>query len=87
MFSHSRVVVNLFLTRDKISSDRTILTLNHDLRELEASRSGWWDVMTIVWPLEGTETYFTPNISIEAHYSALWHKFEMADREESGDQR
>ena len=28
----------------------------------------WWDVMTIVWPLEGTETYFTPNISIEAHY-------------------
>ena len=36
----------------------------------------WWDVMTIVWPLEGTETYFTPNISIEAH------KFEMADREE-----
>ena len=44
--------------------------------------------MTIVWPLEGTqETYFTPNISIEAHTGALWHKFEMADREERGDQR
>ena len=64
MFSHSRVV-NLFLTHDKISSHSDS---NHDLRRLEASRSGWWDVMTIVWPLEGTETYFTPNISIEAHY-------------------
>ena len=54
-----------FLTRDTISSHSDS---NHDLRRLEASRSDWWDVMTIVWPLEGTETYFTPNISIEAHY-------------------
>ena len=44
---------------------------NRDLRQLEASRSGWWDVMTIVRPLEGMETYFTPNISIDAHYGTM----------------
>ena len=44
---------------------------NRDLRQLEASRSGWWDVMTIVWPLEGMGTYFTPNISIDAHYGTM----------------